>query len=237
MLDGWKAKRERNPTRREPMSFPLGCRSRSSLHWPLPYLGGARRHRYTWTMDVEWDRVEHVFVDLDGVLVDFIGAVDVLFGVSRPPMNTRAELSTRYGVMPEEFWGRIDAAGPRFWEHMEPYPWVNAMMASLLRRFPDRCTILTSPTWHGSSAHGKIAWMNRVLAPLAGKRVFRDYVITPQKHLLAKDGAWLIDDHQSMVDGFVGCGGQATLFPQPWNTTGYRKNMQSEVVRRIIESR
>jgi len=120
---------------------------------------------------------------------------------------------------------------------MRPYPWVESMMGSLLRRFPERCTILTSPTWHGSSAQGKIAWMNRVLAPIAGKRAFRDYVITPQKHLLANASALLIDDRQFAVKSFADHGGQALLFPQPWNSGHHDVEHRSETVRRIVEGR
>ena len=188
-------------------------------------------------MDVEWKQVKQVFVDLDGVLVDFVGSVDVLFGGSRPPPDERVKLHERYGLSADEFWERIDAAGPRFWEHMQPYSWTNRMMDNLLRRFSGRCTILTSPTWHGSSAHGKIEWMNHHLAPLAGVKKFRDYVITPQKHLLANEGTWLVDDHPGMVDKFRAFGGEATLFPQSWNTKEFRDEMQNEAVRRIIEGR
>jgi hypothetical protein len=79
--------------------------------------------------------------------------------------------------------------------------------------------------------------MNHHLAPLAGVQKFRDYVITPQKHLLANEGALLVDDHPTMINAFRAFGGQAMLFPQAWNTKEFRDEIQHDALRRIIEGR
>jgi 5'(3')-deoxyribonucleotidase len=47
---------------------------------------------------------------------------------------------------------------------------------------------------------------------------FRDYVLTNRKDLLASPNHILIDDALHNVSAFVAKGGQACIFPQPWNT-------------------
>jgi hypothetical protein len=48
-------------------------------------------------------------------------------------------------------------------------------------------------------------------------RSFRDFLIGPSKHLLAKPDVALIDDRHGNVRSFREHGGRAVLFPQPWN--------------------
>ena len=48
-------------------------------------------------------------------------------------------------------------------------------------------------------------------------RRFRDFLVGPQKHLLARKGHLLIDDTDATVDAFHASGGSAILFPQVWN--------------------
>ena len=44
-----------------------------------------------------------------------------------------------------------------------------------------------------------------------------DFMIGTQKYLLAKPDVVLIDDQHKNIDLFREHGGQAILFPQPWN--------------------
>jgi len=47
---------------------------------------------------------------------------------------------------------------------------------------------------------------------------FQDYILTREKHLLARKGAVLIDDSDANVDAFNRGGGRGILFPQVWNS-------------------
>ena len=48
-------------------------------------------------------------------------------------------------------------------------------------------------------------------------RGFRDFLIGPPKWICARPDQLLIDDNDGNVESFRERGGQAILFPQPWN--------------------
>jgi len=156
----------------------------------------------------------HIFVDLDGVLADFVRAALALY--------ERDELLDCWPAgewnMPKvldisrgKFWGAIDRQGGAFWESLEIYPWTFKLIDRQREIAP--ITIATSPSLDPSCLAGKVRWMQR---HLGGS--FRDFLIGPSKHLLAKPDVVLIDDRDSNIDAFRKHGGQAILFPQPWNT-------------------
>ena len=103
-------------------------------------------------------------------------------------------------------WRRIDEAGPRFWSGLSPTPWADELVS--LARAAGSCAIATSPSASPDSTAGKLRWMQQRF----GKR-FRDFVITPHKHLLAGPGRLLIDDSPKHIDAFRAAGGEALLFP------------------------
>jgi 5'(3')-deoxyribonucleotidase len=180
---------------------------------------------------VEWNDVKHVYVDLDGVLVDFIGGVNMLLDRADTYPMQDVGLHVHYGMPADSFWEQIDRAGHGFWASLSPYFWTESLVSNLVRRFgPDNVTIATSPAWHGSSAHGKISWMHEHLAEHFGVRMFRGFAITPQKHLLASPSTLLIDDSKRMVESFRDHGGQAVLFPQPWNAGAEAAARRGEVL-------
>jgi len=165
-------------------------------------------------------RVRHVFVDLDGVLVDFASAACRLHGRPDLPEGDFAawprgewRMSKVLGVTDGEFWAAIDGLGEPYWRDLAPYPWVRDLLALL----PCPFTIATSPSNLPQCAAGKVVWMRRHLG-----RGFRDFLIGPQKHLLARPDTLLIDDNDKKVREFREAGGLAILFPQPWNANHAR---------------
>jgi hypothetical protein len=67
---------------------------------------------------------------------------------------------------------------------------------------------------------GKLVWLGNLFGT-----PFRDYLMGPNKHFLARDGAVLIDDNDDKCIKFVEYGGNAILFPQKWNAL---KNFQGD---------
>lgn len=153
-----------------------------------------------------------IFLDMDGVLSDFVGACGELFDFDPKTLN-QWSIERHVGIEPKEFWGKIDRHSPRFWAEMEEYPWARTLY-TYLRGNEQFGTvyICTTPSQSPDSLRGKMYWLQKRM----GKN-FRDYVLTPHKHLLAHPGAILIDDSPGNINKFREAGGQGIVFPQPWN--------------------
>lgn len=158
-------------------------------------------------------KLPHIFIDMDDVLFDFVGEALRLHGRPEvldnyPPKEWR--LSAVLGISDADFWGKIDDAGPGWWANLPLLP--RAMELVELCRTYAPITIATSPSRHWHSAAGKIQALQKHFGP-----DFRDYMIGPQKHLLARRGCLLIDDADRNVLAFDEAGGATCLVPRPWN--------------------
>ena len=94
---------------------------------------------------------------------------------------------------------------------MELYPWADELYNGLSRIAPVK--FCSSPSRDPHSIVGKMIR----LFEWKGYN-FRDYVITPQKHLLAGNGNVLVDDLDQNVNKFRTAGGKAVLFPSVGNS-------------------
>jgi hypothetical protein len=157
-----------------------------------------------------------IFLDVDGVLADFAGAAAKLHGRHDPihmwwPRGTYDMVGV-LGLTDAEFWAPINDAGADFWAGLDVLPHVPVVLREI-ERTGLGFTLLTSPSHHPSSLHGKLAWIQRVFGS-----EFRDYLIGPPKHLCARTpGAILIDDFPANCQRFGDAGGMAVLFPALWN--------------------
>ena len=153
--------------------------------------------------------MEYVFLDLDDVLVDFCGAALAAHGRSiadYPPGVYELEVALH---MPKErVWGPIDG-DPVFWHNLKPYPWAQLLPLRALRVGPVR--VLSKAHNHPHCYAGKRWWCNQILPGL------KLWLVDDEKHLLARSGRLLIDDADYNVEAWRNAGGQAILFPRPWN--------------------
>lgn len=162
-----------------------------------------------------------IFLDVDEVLADWSGAAMRLLGVDADELLARwsAEAPDNWNlfevpgfpVSGDEAWRRIDAAGADFWAQLDVHPWAQELLAACRALAPT--VLLTRPSRHPSSAMGKLAWMQAQF----GGPAFADYLIGPPKHVVARPGALLVDDHPYNCERFVEHGGEAILFPARGN--------------------
>lgn len=156
-----------------------------------------------------------IFLDLDGVLVDFIQGAASLFGTDSDSLLRKwppgvYEMEEALGISRTKFFATLEAAGEEFWVNLPPFPYA--------RDFYDHCTniaptyILTAPTRDPKSLSGKMRWLQNWFG-----QGFRDYVITDKKEMCARDTHVLIDDRVSNVDKFREHGGQAIMWPARQN--------------------
>lgn len=168
-------------------------------------------------------KIEAIYLDMDGVLADFVTSSIVALGRDPAEVLTRVTPGDYYGIYTslgmteKEFWEEIDALeGGRapasgLWETMRPYPWRDQLLKECRKAAPT--WILTSPSRNPGSSFGKVAWLQEWLGPS-----FRDYVLAPRKWHLARPGALLIDDHDENVGKWCERGGKGILFPRLWNS-------------------
>lgn len=110
-----------------------------------------------------------------------------------------------------------------FWSFINREVWASAPKSVEFEFLLHRCEtlvgrentcILTTPTLDPECLAGKLEWIHRHFPPW----MHRQYLMGPQKHLLARPDALLIDDSDKNVVAFRGAGGQAILMPRPWNS-------------------
>lgn len=163
------------------------------------------------------DKIDCVYLDMDGVIANFSEGALGLWGL-RPDLEERIRgwddiprvLTEELGfeVSPKMLWRAVDDAGPDFFRKLRPYPWALDLYAACDELVP---VVLMTTAISPQAAMGKMQWMNKWFPD--AKR----HAITPCKHHFARRNALLIDDAEHNVESFKKHGGQAYLWPMPWN--------------------
>ena len=162
-------------------------------------------------------KIEQIYVDMDGVLADFLtGAIWLMRGGPADPIlrawSDDPDICPQLGVTMNELWFRIDCAGEAFWAGLHAFPWARFLFECCSDVAPT--VVLSSPSWDPSSVSGKLLWLNKHM----GKgRAFRRYLLGPPKHMVAAPGRVLIDDREKNCWLWEEHGGTAILFPSPSN--------------------
>jgi 5'(3')-deoxyribonucleotidase len=150
------------------------------------------------------------YLDLDGVLVDFVRGALAHF--DRPDFlyrDVRWGIEKQLRIEPELFWSGLGFA---FWANLPWGPEGKHLLALVEEIFGENVVLLTSPCDTPGAVEGKAAWIKREM-PAYKRRFF----IGPPKHLVAGPGKVLLDDHEDNVEAFAANGGHTVLAPRPWN--------------------
>jgi hypothetical protein len=157
------------------------------------------------------------FIDMDGVLCDFIDGVEREFHCNPGSLKATQNyhLHEPLGISYGAFSNRLRTATEedKFWLGLRPTPWAHEL--ARLFNFRDNAFVLTSP-WPGDyqCIAQKVEWCMRYL------NIGSDRVITfPHKHILAAPGRVLLDDHPKHCKEWQEAGGAAILFPCTHNAT------------------
>ncbi len=163
--------------------------------------------------------IQRVLLDLDGVLVDFIGGACRLHGKTHPyhPHSPSTQedqspwaIEPTFNMGPKELW---DPLGEEFWANLLPLPHFRAFLGTLEAHFgPDKICILTAPPRTKGSIDGKIEWIRRHMPDYR-----RRFMVGPAKEFCAGERHVLIDDHEVNIAAFRDAGGHGLLVPAPWN--------------------
>lgn len=174
-----------------------------------------------------------VFVDLDGVLADFVGGVCRKFG--KPDPYTRPEAQGEWGIEkllgiePAAFW---EPLGEEFWANLSPtHDWHSILSAAVAAAGdPANVALLTSPCETPGCLEGKKAWIANWLPEYRRSTIF-----CSRKDLIAGPGKVLIDDSDANVRAWEGAGGTAVLVPRHWNAWHEWGFHSAAVVRQKLE--
>ena len=159
-----------------------------------------------------------VFVDMDGVLCDFVGSACRALGVERPdpwPAGVYDMVEVLGLKSMSEMW-RACRPQHEFFAHLDWMPDGKAIWATVRELVdPARIFILSMPSHEPGSWSGKVQWVRR---HLGGGQVAR-MVLCENKRLLSSAGSLLIDDRAETVEkwGWEGAG-EAVLVPRVHNT-------------------
>lgn len=151
----------------------------------------------------------HVFLDMDGVIVDWTKAAMEFHGLNYPqyPCPGRWDWVGHLGLSPKVFWKPLSREFYANLPWTEDGPEILKIIVDTVGW--DNITILTSPILQGGCAAGKIDWLQREIPELD-----RQFLIGPQKHLLASPNNVLIDDAQHNIAKW---NGPRILVPRIWN--------------------
>lgn len=163
------------------------------------------------------------YLDLDGVLVDFVGGALKLHGKEIPPKEVQWNFPRQLGfadTLAKEFW---DLLGYDFWANLGWTHEGRETLKAVEGAFYDRVCIMTSPCNTPGAVEGKVAWIKREIPDYS-----RRFVVGPAKHLFAGPGKVLVDDNDDNVEQFRLYGGRAVLVPRPWN---HRRHLTDDLGR------
>jgi len=154
--------------------------------------------------------MKKIFLDLDGVIVDWDQGVIDWFNLdaTHEDVTHWGSLCDMTGLSDADFWGQL--CEEWFWEGLKFTEYAAEVLYYL--KDLDVC-LLTSPAMH--TAGWRQNWIQKNLPEyFHAKR----YLIGPGKEHVARADTILIDDYEVNVNKFREAGGEAILFPQPWNS-------------------
>lgn len=156
------------------------------------------------------------FVDMDGVLADFVSAACRAHERPNPYQDAAHhgvwDLATIWGITPKEVWAPLN--GEDFWIDIPKLPLADELVELLLSTFgSDNICVASSPSMSKYCVPGKREWMVRAYPALAKNMLFGS-----AKQFLAGPNRCLIDDFDGNVDKWKAFGGYGILYPQLWNS-------------------
>jgi len=156
-----------------------------------------------------------IFLDMDGVLVNFVAGACARHGRPDPyldPANYgNFDMAAIWGMPNGEFWRKLDGAD--FWANLDWMPDGREILEMVELRFGAKnVCLLTAPCLDPQCIPGKLAWVDKHLPQYRSR-----FIPTAAKGFLAHKNAVLFDDRDSNIAEFRLDGGAAFLIPRPWN--------------------
>jgi 5'(3')-deoxyribonucleotidase len=172
------------------------------------------------------------FLDMDGVLDDFVGAVCTKYGIRHPYHNGQNigvwDFVPMTGISDNDFWNGLDYD---FWANIPKTPEADKFVDLAIKTFGfNNVAVLTSPSKHEGCIPGKRDWLHKHYPFLAPRMI-----PTKLKNFFAHERFVLIDDASHNVNPFREAGGKAILVPRPWNEEHHNQDQCYEKVEQWLQ--
>ena len=174
-----------------------------------------------------------VFLDLDGVLVDFVSGACKALGKANPyPQKTRDYAF--WNIWPDISFTNVDAiCTSDFFAGLRWMPDGRRILELIEKNFGQENIYLVSTVMPNSQSFmGRMLWINRYLPQYSGKT----WLGRIPKSFLAGPDTLLVDDKDENIAGFVAAGGQGILVPRPWNKLRGWAGESLQVVKNSLEA-
>jgi cytidyltransferase-like protein len=135
-----------------------------------------------------------IYVDMDGVLVDFDGGYEKLTGITTRAADEKG---------PEFFWKPISKAGAKWWITLNWMPDGKQLWDYVKKYNPE---LLSAPSREEASKMGKRIWVKRELPGV--KLILR---LADKKQEFASPNSILIDDREKNIEQWKSAGGVGIL--------------------------
>lgn len=169
-----------------------------------------------------------VYVDLDGVLADFIGSACALHGVPISDLpagkwDVIEDLCKIKNISQNTFWNGL---GSKFWASILPTPECFDLIHDLSFHFGlENIKICSSPS-NGDSLKGKHEWVKSHFPSIMKHR---NYHYCYHKEELASPNRILIDDKIENCHLFHANGGKTIVWPNHWNNYNDCENVHAKL--------
>lgn len=174
--------------------------------------------------------IKTVFLDMDGVMVDFLGglhrALDVPYDVRDYPYekgkwNMLCDIRQGFEQIPSTFEQCNNACTSDFWANLEWMLDGNEIFQMVWEKFdPENIYLLTTCMPNPGSAPGKLRWLNKHISSFVPRAIILGSGVP--KGSFAKPDTLLIDDKDENVEEFAAAGGYGILVNRLWNK-GYER--------------
>ena len=175
-----------------------------------------------------------IFLDLDGVLVDFVGGIHRAFGKEYSYNSAPIKWNFFEHWSPKVYSCDINrACTVDFWANLDWMCDGREILREIDKKLgtSDNLFLLTCPMPNPQSWTGKRLWVERHIPHLAER-----LIVTPAfKGVFASDDVVLIDDKDENIAEFVEAGGRGILVPRPWNELRGWVGRTLEIVQNSLE--
>ena len=170
-----------------------------------------------------------IFIDCDGVLCDFVGAVRDLFDMPNNWVPAEYDFIHEVDENIPRFWLKTSKT-ENFWKDMDPLEDGLQFCHEINRINPKPIVVpITQPPPMGQNFYyERTAWLRSWFVGDLEPPIFYS-----NKSLFSCRNILLIDDKDSNVDEWRAAGGTAILWPRPWNSAkkwGVGKNEMQEYI-------
>ena len=184
-----------------------------------------------------------VFLDMDGVLVDFLDGVHRAFNIpystdthpyEKGKWNMLEDIKRPFCEGNFSFETVNDLCTVGFWRGLNWMHDGHEILAAIVKKFTysNEISLLTTPMPNFGSWTGKAYWVNKHIPTFNGRLI----ITQEPKKLFAGPDTLLIDDRDENIEEFEAAGGQGILVPRLWNKLHNWANNTLQVVEQSLET-